>query len=292
VLFPGDGITKADLVDYYERVADAMLPHLQGRFVSMERFPDGIDGKSFFQKDVPDYFPDWIHTEVVEKEGGTLRQVVVDDAATLVYLANQACVTPHVWLSRAGHRHHPDRMVFDLDPSGDDPDDVRRAAREVAALLDDLGLVPFVMTSGSRGYHLHVPLDGEADFDRVRAFARGVAAVLVARDPDRFTVEQRKAGRGERIFVDVLRNAYAQTAVAPYSVRAREGAPVATPLALDELKGSELHPRRYTTGNLFRRLSRKEDPWKGMGRRARGLEGPEAALEAALAPFSAPRTPS
>lgn len=277
-LFPRDGITKADLAGYYLRVAPVLLPHVRGRFISMERFPDGIGGYSFIQKDVPGHFPNWIRTELVEKEGGTLCQVVVEDAATLVYLASQACVTPHMWLSRAVRRRHPDRMVLDFDPSEEDPGAVRRAARDAADLLEALGLVPFVMTSGSRGFHVHVPLAGRQDFDVVRAFARDVARLLVAREPDRLTVEQRKDRREGRIFVDVLRNGYAQTTVAPYSVRPLDSAPVATPLDRRELSRSTLHPRRYTVANLFRRLERWGDPWKGMSRRARSLARPRKAL--------------
>lgn len=283
VFFPGSGLTKGDLVDYYHRVAEYLVPHARDRLVSMHRFPDGIEGPDFYHKDVPDHFPRWIHTEEVEKEGGSLRQLVIDDTATLVYLADQACVTPHVWLSRVDRRRHPDRMVFDLDPPGEDPDaafaEVRWTARRLADLLDEVGLVPFVMTSGSRGLHVHVPLDRGADFDAVRGFAAAAADLLVARHPERLTREQRKAKRGDRIFLDVMRNAYAQTAVVPYAVRAREGAPVATPLEWDALGASGMSPRRYTIRNLFRRMSRKEDPWKGMGRRARALEGPRKALD-------------
>lgn len=284
VLFPDPGVTKLDLVEHYQGVADAMLPYVKGRLVSMERYPDGVGGDGFYQKDVPDHFPDWIHTEPVEKEDGSLTQLVIDDAATLVFLADQACITPHVWLSRVGDVRKPDRMVFDLDPPGDDWRaafrKVKDAARDLrTALEDDLGLKAFVMTSGSKGLHLHVPLQRGPSFDDVRALARDLATLLADRHPDRFTVEQRKAKRGERVFLDVLRNAYAQTAVAPYAVRARPEAPVATPLAWDELGKSDLHPRRYTVRNIQRRLGQREDPWKAMGRHARGLSGPREALD-------------
>lgn len=283
VFFPGSGLTKGDLVDYYHRVAEHLLPHARDRLVSMHRFPDGIGGPDFYHKDVPAYFPEWIHTEEVEKEGGSLRQLVIDDAATLVYVAGQGCVTPHVWLSRIDRRGRPDRMVFDLDPPGGDPggafEAMRWTARRVREVLEEVGLVAFVMTSGSRGLHVHVPLDRSADFEAVRAFARDAADLLAARHPDRLTREQRKAKRGDRIYLDIMRNAYAQTAVVPYAVRAREGAPVAVPLEWEELGASGMGPRRYTVRNLFRRLSRKDDPWKGMGRRARGLGGPREALD-------------
>lgn len=281
VFFPDAGITKGDIVDYYGRIAEVMLPHVADRIVSMHRWPDGLAGAHFFHKDVPDYFPDWIRTVSVEAEDDTLRQLVIDDAATLVYLAQQACLTPHVWLSRTEGCRRPDRMVFDFDPPGDWEaafDDVRWAARELHGLLEDVGLESFVMTSGSRGLHVHVPLDAAAGFDDVRVLASEVADRLADRYPDRLTTEQRKAKRGDRIFIDVLRNAYGQTTVAPYAVRGRPGAPVATPLDWDELSRSGLSPRSYTVGNLFRRLGRKHDPWARIDRHAASATGAAARL--------------
>jgi bifunctional non-homologous end joining protein LigD len=269
VLFPEDGITKADLASYYARIAEAMLPHLKGRPISMLRYPDGIEGESFFQKDVPDYFPDWVPRAKVEKEGGTLEMMIAEEPAALVYLAGQACITPHVWLSRIDRPQQPDRLIFDFDPSGDDFGPVRDGARRMRDLLEELGLVPFVMTTGSRGLHVTVPLDRSADFDAARAFARACAELLVGYRPDHLTVEHRKAKRGGRVYVDTGRNAYAQTGVAPYAVRALPGAPVATPLDWSELGRAK--PRSTTIANLFRRLGRKNDPWADIDRRARPL---------------------
>lgn len=269
VFFPDAGITKGDLVDYYRRVAEVMLPHVEGRAVTLQRFPDGIGEDGFYQKETPEYFPEWIRRVEVEKEGGTVNHLVVEEAATLAYLADQGCITPHVWTSRVDRLRVPDRMVFDFDPPGDDPEEafeeVRWAARSTREVLRQLGLAAFVQTSGSRGLHIHVPLAGDLGFDAVRELARGVAEVLVRRHPERLTTAQRKAKRGERIFIDVLRNAYAQTAVAPYAVRARPGAPVATPLEWDELGRSGMSPVAYTVENLFRRLGQRSDPWDRMG---------------------------
>ena len=269
VLFPDADLTKGDLVEYYRRIADVMVPHLAGRPVSMHRFPDGIDGKRFFQKQAPDYFPEWIRLERVEKEGGTVDHVVCDDAATLVYLANQACITPHVWLSRVDRLRRPDRMVFDLDPSDGALGRVRQAARTLREVLDELAFTPFLTTTGSRGFHVVVPLSPEEEFDAVRAFARDLARLLAERDPENLTVEQRKEKRGDRVFLDYLRNGYAQTAVPPYAVRARPGAPVATPIDWSELAGME--PTRYTVKNLFQRMGQKEDPWASIGESARPI---------------------
>jgi bifunctional non-homologous end joining protein LigD len=241
-----------------------MLTYVRGRIVTMRRFPNGITGKSFYQKEVPDYFPEWIQRVEVKKEDGKLVQLVIENAATLVYLANQACITPHVWLSRAVRRDRPDRLIFDLDPSGGDFAPVRDGARMLREMLQQAGLEPYLMTTGSRGLHVVVALDESATFDETRSFAQQVASGLVAREPKHFTVEQRKSKRKDRIFLDTLRNAYAQHGVAPYAVRAKPGAPVATPIDWKEL--GNIGPQTYTVKNIFQRLSRKTDPWKGIGR--------------------------
>lgn len=280
VLFPEEGITKGDLIDYYERVADTMLPHMRDRPLTMQRFPDGIEDQGFYQKEAPDYFPDWIRRTVihVEEDEEDQEQIVCDDKATLVYLANQACITPHIWLSRADKLHHPDKLIFDFDPADDEFGPIRWAAKALRDLLDEVGLPAFVMTTGSRGLHVVTPLDRGDDFDTVRAFARNVADLLAKRHADRLTTAQRKQKRERRLFVDYLRNSYAQNSVAPYAVRALTGAPVACPLDWDELGDPGMHARRYTMENIFRRLGQKEDPWQGMMRRARSLDEPREKL--------------
>ncbi|WLQ37789.1 non-homologous end-joining DNA ligase [Streptomyces castrisilvae] len=260
VLFPDDGITKAELAGYYRTVARRMLPHLRERALMLERFPDGIGGHGFVQKDVPGHFPDWVHRVELPKEDGTVTYPIADDTATLVYLAGQACVTPHRFLSRADRPDHPDRMVFDLDPPGDDFAPVREAALALHGLLDELELPSLVMTTGSRGLHVVVALDRRDAFDDVRAFARAAADVLVARRPDRFTTEARKKARGDRLYLDVQRNAYAQTAVTPYAVRARPGAPVAAPLAWEDIEDPDLDARRWTLRGADALLAR--NPWR------------------------------
>ncbi|MEU7136035.1 non-homologous end-joining DNA ligase [Streptomyces sp. NPDC046261] len=273
VLFPAGGtrgrtgggtdetaLTKADLAEYYRTAARRMLPHLRGRPLMLERCPDGVEGECFLQKDVPDYFPDWVHRAELAKEGGTVTHVLCDDTATLVYLAGQACVTPHRWLARADRPDCPDRLVIDLDPPGHDFAPVREAALLLRDLLDELRLPSMVMTTGSRGLHVLVPLDRRTPFDDVRAFARDLADLLAARHPDRLTTEPRKAARRGRLYLDTQRNAYAQTAVAPYAVRARPGAPVATPLSWDEVDEPELTSDRWTLTTIGSRLD--HDPWQ------------------------------
>lgn len=277
VLFPGTGgageYTKGDLADYYGTVAPYLLPHLRGRPLMLERHPDGLDGPRFMQKNTPEHYPDWITRAEVPKEGGTVTHVVCDDTATLLHLADQACVTLHRWLSRtdrAGGLHHPDRLVFDLDPPGDDDfAAVRRAARWLRELLDELGLPCAPMTTGSRGLHLVVPLSGRQNFDEVRRFAHEVAAFAEAAHPDRLTTAARKAERGDRLYLDVQRNAYAQTAVAPYTVRALPGAPVATPLSWEQLDDPGLDARRWTLADAADQA--RTEPWADLPARGRAL---------------------
>ncbi|MDX3728176.1 non-homologous end-joining DNA ligase [Streptomyces caniscabiei] len=284
VLFPADGdggkeYTKGDLVAYHRAVAPFMLPHLRGRPLMLERHPDGLDGPMFMQKNTPEHYPEWIERVEVRKEGGTVLHPVCDDAATLVYLADQACLTLHRWLSRTGDVDRPDRLVLDLDPAVEDFAQVREAARDVRDLLDRLKLPSVPMTTGSRGVHVVVPLNGHDDFDSVRGFAREIAEELVRARPERLTVEPRKKDRGDRLYLDIQRNAYAQTAVVPYTVRARPGAPVATPLTWEQLDDPAVDARRWTLADAVDQA--RTDPWAGALARGRAL-GPARRRLAAL----------
>lgn len=281
VFFPDAGITKGDLLDHYRSVAGVMLPHLEGRPLTLQRFPDGIEADGFYQKDASDHFPDWVRTVEVEKRSGegSVRYVVGDDEATLLYLADQGTVTFHVGPARAGALDQPDVLVFDLDPpEGGRLDELRTAVRRVRDLMDDLGLTPFVQTTGSKGFHVIAPIEPGPDFDRVRAVARRLADVLAEREPDRFTTAQRKQKRQGRIYLDVGRNAFGQTYVAPYSVRPRPGAPVATPIDLNEV--GRVEPTSYSVRNISRRLGQKDDPWARMHDAAAPLERVEEDLSA------------
>jgi bifunctional non-homologous end joining protein LigD len=280
ILFPDDGITKQELVDYYRRVASWMLPQMRGRPVAMERYPDGIDKPGFFQKDASPYFPDWIKTATVKKTGGVVCHVICDDAATLVYLATQACVTPHVWLSRVDKLTYPDQMVFDLDPSGGSFDMVKSTAESLKAVLDDLGVPSFVKTSGSRGLHVAVPLKRTEEFDVVRGFARKLAALVVSQAPRQRTLERLKSQRRGRVFVDTNRNAYAQTMAPAFAVRARRGAPVSCPIDWSELQKRDLRPDGTTIRNVFDRLEKTGDPWRAFRRHSASLKRLRARFEA------------
>ncbi|MFH9227038.1 non-homologous end-joining DNA ligase [Streptomyces lydicus] len=281
VLFPEDGLTKAEVVDYYGRVAAAMVPQLRGRPLMLERLPEGLGGPHFMQKETPDHYPDWIRRAEVAKEGGTVTHPVCDDKATLLFLADQACLTLHRWLSRADRPDHPDRLVFDLDPPGTDFEAVREAARALLGLLDELGLPATLMTTGSKGLHVTVPLDGRSDFDTVRGFAQDTAEVLARRHPDRLTTAVRKKARGDRLYLDVQRNAYAQTAVAPWSLRAAPGGPVAAPISHEQLDDPGLGAQRWSLRDVDGVLEQlRSAPWSAVPGRGRSLTTARKRLDA------------
>ncbi len=279
VLFPDDGITKGELIEYYARIAPWMLPHLRDRPLTLERYPNGIHTKRFFQKEVSSYFPEWIQRVTMEKVGGKVTHVVCNDTATLVYLANQACVTPHIFLSRLDKVHHPDQLVFDLDPQGDDFEVVRSTARAFKQLLDELGLPAFLKTTGSRGLHVVVPLQRREDYEPVRNFARELAAIVVGQAPKERTMEQLKAQRGSRVFIDTNRNGYAQLVAPAYAVRARKGAPVSVPLDWSELKKKSLTSSSFTIRTAFERLENTTDPWAEFWESAVSLNKARQALQ-------------
>ena len=278
VLFPEDGIQKQEIIEYYERIAEIMLPHIKDRPLMLQRFPNGIGVHGFYQKNIGSYFPNWIKRVSVKKTGGTVTHATCNDIATLVYLANLGCITPHMWLSRIPKLIYPDVLIFDLDPPGEDFGPVRRIAVALRELLDSLGLKSFPMTTGSRGLHVTVALNRDADFERVRSFARSIAELLSSRHPDQVTVAARKNQRGGRVYVDVMRNAYAQTSVAPYALRAKAGAPVAAPLNWDEVADKPLHSQRFNIKNIFSRIDREGDPWKFIWRHPQGIDRAEEKL--------------
>lgn len=276
VLFPVSGITKGDLIRYYHAIADYMLPLVKDRPVTMRRFPDGIEATGFYQKDKSAYFPKWIESVKVKKENGeTIAMILANNTATLVYLANQACITPHIWLSKKDKLNNPDKLIFDLDPPGDDFEMVINGAQALKKVLEeDLSLKTFIMTTGSKGLHVIVPLNRKAEFDAVRAFAETISQYVADQNEEHFTTEVRKNKRKGRLFLDYMRNAYAQTGVAPYAVRAIEQAPVATPLHWDELDEKKLHAKTFHIKNIFDRLESKENPWKDFNKYGADLDKP------------------
>ena len=264
VLFPDDGITKGALAAYYEAIAGIMVPHIEGRPITMERFPSGIGRKGFIQKDVSKGFPAWLERVEVPKKDGVVHHPIVKDARSLLWLANQNCITPHVWTSRAPDLFNPDICVFALDPSRDDPEALAGAALALRDLLAELGLESWVKTSGSKGFHIVVPLDGKADFGAVHGFANTVGTVLVWRDPKHLTQEFSKADRGGRILVDTGRNGYSATFAAPYAVRAKPGAPISAPCTWQEVEKREVEPQTFTLKTIADRIESVGDLWADM----------------------------
>lgn len=271
VLFPADGITKGDLAAYYEAIAPVMVPHIRSRPITMERFPAGIDKQGFIQKDVSRGFPAWLERVEVPKKDGVVHHPIVTDTRSLLWIANQNCITPHVWTSRAPDLYHPDVCVFDLDPSVDDMGMLRAAALLLRDALDELGLPSWLKTSGSKGFHIVLPLDGKMETDAVAAFAHSVGTLLVTRDPKHLTQEFHKKNRGKRILVDTGRNGYSATFAAAYAVRAKAGAPISAPCTWDELESGEVEPQTFTIRNIADRVEEVGDLWADMKKRKRSL---------------------
>ncbi|NUR56694.1 MAG: ATP-dependent DNA ligase [Acidobacteria bacterium] len=271
VLFPDDGITKGELAAYYEMVAPIMVPHVRARPVTMDRYPAGIGRKGFFQKDVSAGFPDWLERVEVPKKGGTVHHPIVTDTRSLLWLANQNSITPHVWTSRAPDLDHPDVCVFDLDPSREDDRDLRSVTLALRDFLEELGLPSWVKTSGSKGFHVVVPIDGKTGMSEVERFAHAVGTLFVQRDPRRLTQEFHKKDRGGRILVDTGRNGYSATFAAVYAVRAKAGAPVSAPCTWDEIERGTAAPRTFTLKNMAARVAEVGDLWAEMRRRRRSI---------------------
>ena len=283
ILFPDDGITKGELASYYEAIAPVMLPHLRRRPVTMERYHRGIGAPGFFQKDVSKGFPDWLKRVEVPKHGGTVHHPLANDTRSLLWLANQNSITIHVWPSRTPNLYQPDICVFDLDPAGeDDLDTLRAAALNVRDVLAELGLPSWIKTSGSKGFHIAVPLDGKADFGEVARFAHRVGRVLVQRDPQHLTQEFSKVDRGGRILVDTGRNGYSATFAATYTVRAKRGAPVSAPCTWEEVERGEVNPKSFTLRAMAERIGEAGDLWADLLRSKRSLRRAAAKLESLL----------
>jgi bifunctional non-homologous end joining protein LigD len=274
VLFPDDGITKGQLAAYYGAVSSMIVPHLKGRPVTMERYPSGIGKKGFWQKDVSKGFPSWLERVEVPKKDGVVHHPVITDSRSLMWVTNQNTITQHVWTSRLPELHYPDICVFDLDPSTDDRDSVRAAAVGLRDLLEKLGLPSWVKTTGSKGFHIVVPLDGKMDMGKVARFANEVGTLFTKLAPDALTQEFSKADRRGRIYVDTGRNGYSATFAAPYTVRAKPGAPVSAPCTWEEIERGTVDPGTFTLRNMAERIEAVGDLWADMKRRGRSLKGP------------------
>ena len=266
VLFPSDGITKGELAAYYDAVAPVMLPHLRRRPITMERFPGGIDAKGFIQKDVSRGHPPWLQRVEAPKKGGVVRYPLAGDRRSLQWLANQNAVTLHVWPSRAPRLDRPDLCVLDLDPSRDEPGELREAMLALRLALQELGHASWVKTSGSKGFHVAVPMPARATFDDSSTLADRIAALLVDRHPRTLTREFAKADRDGRIYLDTGRNRAGATFAAAYTVRARPGAPVSAPCTWEEVEAGAVHPQSFTLRTMRERLAGVGDLWADLRR--------------------------
>jgi bifunctional non-homologous end joining protein LigD len=268
LMYPEAGITKGDVLDFYRRIATRLLPYLCDRPATLERLPEGLNGADaphFWQKHTPDYYPAWIErVELPSERGETVRYVLVNDAATLLYLVNQGALTFHVGFSRLADLDRPDVVLFDLDPGQAVFPDVVAVARALHAVLRAEGYPAYVKTSGKTGLHVFAPWGRKSEYDEARAWALGIAQRVAETLPDRATTARSKAERGKRVYVDVLQNARGHHAVPPYVLRAVPGAPVSTPLRWQELR-PHLDPEAHNLKTIFRRLARqKHDPMAGL----------------------------
>ena len=279
VLFAERGETKGDLADYYLRVAGPLMRVMGGRPVLLERFPEGAGGPSFFQKRVPASAPDWLQTTTVSTPNGTTaRALVAVDTDHVLWAVNLGCLGFHVWPYLASDAGHADELRIDLDPSpGVDFTGIRRAARELQQLLAELGITGYPKTTGRRGLHVYVRLQPRWDSYQVRAAAVAAARELERRRPDLITAAWWKEERGSRVFVDYNQNAPHKTVFGAWSVRARPGAQVSTPIGWAEL--DDIHPDQFTFASLAARLETVGDPWLGMNDDPQSLE-PLLALSA------------
>jgi bifunctional non-homologous end joining protein LigD len=274
VLFPEDGITKGELAAYYDAIAPVMLPHLHGRPLTMERYPAGIARQGFWQKDVSKGFPDWLQRVEVPKKDGVVHHPIVTDVRSLLWTANQNTITHHVWSSRVPDLEHPDVCVFDLDPSNDDVGAVRAAAIALRDLLQKLTLKSWIKTTGSKGFHILVPLDGDATVGQVARFADAVGRMFVSLAPEALTQEFSKVDRLGRIYVDTGRNGHHSTFAAAYTVRARRGAPVSAPCTWSEIERGEVAPATFTVRNVLERVRKIGDVWGEMAAGRQSLDHP------------------
>lgn len=271
-IFWPEGLTKAHLVKYYTDIAPVIMPHLRNRPLVMKRYPDGIGGESFYQKECPEYAPDWIETYPVRHSEKTVNYIVCNDTATLVWLANQACMEIHAWLSVLDNVECPDIMVMDLDPAeGATLSDVLDIALLSRRALEEFGLVPFVKTSGASGLHLFVPIKSEYPFQAVTSAMQYIARLITSVHPRKATVERAVPKRKGKVYLDYLQNGRGKTMAFQYSLRPLPGAPVSTPLLWEEVEGRRVDPGSHNIRTIFNRLERYGDILGDMSKYSRSI---------------------
>ena len=272
IFYPQEGYTKRDVINFYDGIADLLVPYLRGRPLSLRRYPNGIDGESFFQKDAPAGIPDWLRTELITEESSSKHYVIADDKPSLLYLANLGCIDQNPWMSRVGSLENPDFILIDLDPYHCEYDRIIEAAQLVREKLQLIGLQGYPKTTGGDGMHIYIPLEPIYTFQQSRSFAEILARWLAAERPEIFTTPRNVAAREKgKVYFDYLQNSSGKTISAPYVLRAYPGAPVATPLTWEEVKPG-LKPIQFHIGNMLRRLDRVGDLFSGVLKKPQRIE--------------------
>jgi bifunctional non-homologous end joining protein LigD len=279
ILFPKSKITKQEFVEYYHDIGPIMVEYLKGRALTVQRYPDGINGSFFFQKTAPEYYPKYIDRVRVKEDEDYKKYAIINNVSSLVYIAGQAAIPMHVSSGRKGSLQKPDHVIWDLDPSDDDFEKVRKGAFLIKEFLEMINLQPSLKTTGSKGIHLVVPLIPKRTYTTEKAFSKEVAEIMVKAYPQLFTLEMLKKKRQGRIFLDYLRNQFGHTAVAAYSVRPIEGAPVGCPITWDELKDKSIAPQTFNIRNMRERIEKVGDLWAGFYERGQDLDAAILALK-------------
>jgi len=262
VFWPDEGLTKGDLLRYYEKMAPMILPYLADRPESMNRFPNGILGKNFYQKNIDHQAPDWAETIEIDSEEKQVNYLLCQNKETLLFMINMGCIELNPWNSRRDKLDYPDYLVIDLDPVEIKFDYVKKAALLVKETLDELGVNGYPKTSGATGIHIYIPLSGKFKYEQARLFGEILANLIYEKAPDFLSLERRPKKRIGRVYLDYLQNSRGQTLASVYSVRPLPGAPVSTPLFWDELERKDLMPRTYNLKNIFKRVSELGDIFK------------------------------
>lgn len=284
VFYPEQGYTKRDILNYYNSVADLILPHLEGRPLSLKRYPNGIHGDFFFQKRSAESFPDWLRTEGIysEHNKAPINYVVADDRASLLYLTNLGCIDQNPWMSRVGSLDSPDFILIDLDPHECPYNRIVEAALLVREKLDRIGMVGYPKTTGGDGMHIYIPIENGYTYEHARMFAELLGMIVTSERPDLFTTPRAVAKREKgRVYFDYLQIVEGKTISAPYVLRAYEGAPVATPLEWSEVKPG-LSPTQFHIGNALERFGRVGDLFEGVLKNRQQIEKPLAKMEPLL----------
>jgi len=263
--YPDDGVTKRDVLNYYDAVADLILPHLKDRPLSLKRYPNGIKEEYFFQKHTPEAYPTWLRTELIDSDhAGAINYLFAEDRASLLYLVNLGCIDHNPWMSRSGSLDNPDFVLIDLDPQECAFDLIVEAALMVKRVLDQIGLAGYPKTTGGDGLHVYIPVEPVYSYEETRTFAELISRVVTHEKPQMFTTPRSVSKRQKnRVYFDYLQNGKSKTIAAPYVLRAYEGAPVATPLEWSEVRPG-LHPKQFTIANARERFAEKGDLFRGV----------------------------